>query len=339
MPRWIALLGVMLPAVSASANPFPGGVLDNTGRTAYLASGGGIDAIDLTTGQRLWRTDRACEPMFVAGERLYARAATQPHEFRIRAFDLGQKRRQVFESAAIVLPRWVDQACPPGHTFALSWRRTGTTLDLTCHASAVPTARDGGAPVLGPAKKKSLALRLDLTTGHLQALVPAAAQPGPVPKQLEKLSVRWYTRVAGQLRALVLEESAGGAKLVWRVWDERTGKEAPAREVWRGGRPVILNGADGKTRWVRDLTSSPDRLKSGTDTLPAWTVLRLPDGKITGTVPYLPGTRAGLVIEGKAYVLTSTLKPRFDGPAQRRAVLKVIDCTSGKVLWSRPLGQ
>ena len=49
----------------------PAGVVDPTGATGYfLNEGGGIDAVDLPSGKRLWTRVEIGMPLFVAGDRL-----------------------------------------------------------------------------------------------------------------------------------------------------------------------------------------------------------------------------------------------------------------------------
>src|SRR5262245_49665522 len=84
----LLLVSLLLPAASLAAPPFPGGVIDSTGRTAYLATPAGIEAIDLARGDLAWRRPDAHLPLLVAVDRLYALALTPGHEFSVVAFDL-----------------------------------------------------------------------------------------------------------------------------------------------------------------------------------------------------------------------------------------------------------
>src|SRR5262245_9627806 len=102
-------------APAARANPFPGGILDPSGRTAYVAgAGGGLEALDLATGDVVWRTARAQVPLLVVGDCLYAQA-NEEGALRVRAFDLTRPRKAkkgsapgracVLESEPVFLPR------------------------------------------------------------------------------------------------------------------------------------------------------------------------------------------------------------------------------------------
>ncbi len=48
LPLFLALI---LASQACAGSPFPGGVLDSTGRTAYLATGEAVVAVDLSTNQ------------------------------------------------------------------------------------------------------------------------------------------------------------------------------------------------------------------------------------------------------------------------------------------------
>src|SRR5205823_4768852 len=65
----------------------PCGVADAAGRTGYLSNpGGGIDAVDLLTGDLLWKSDEAQRPLLVVGGRLYAQAGLKRNRIRVLAF-------------------------------------------------------------------------------------------------------------------------------------------------------------------------------------------------------------------------------------------------------------
>src|SRR5947208_13252831 len=64
----------------------PAGIADPAGRTGFLAgAGGGVDAVDLTTGDVLWQTTEAQRPLLVVGDRLYAQAGVRRNRLRVLA--------------------------------------------------------------------------------------------------------------------------------------------------------------------------------------------------------------------------------------------------------------
>jgi hypothetical protein len=331
-------VALFVPVATPAAPPFPGGLLDSTGRTVYASTASGILAIDLTRGDVLWRTELARVPMFVAGDRLYALAA-RDNRLVVRAFDLADKGEKVFESDAVDLPRWVVPGPGPGHSFSCRWQRDQNHLDLAWQASAWSDS--------GPCKEAAGLASVDLDSGKVRprpGALPQAPVTRPIPPQLEKLAVRWHRSLAGQLVALVVEdlpESGPGhrlQRLVLRAWNERTGKESPPRELLRGRRLVVLAGQDERHLWLRD--ADPGTAQPGA-ALPFtgrhWSVFAAVDGQLVARVPFVPGTLAATVIGERAYCLTGGgVRTSQSGTARSGRVLHAIDLTTGKVVWRRP---
>src|SRR4051812_44613133 len=77
------------PRSGAGMVPLPLGVADVSGRTGFVQnSTGGIDALDLLTGDRLWSSDQARIPVLVVGDRLYGLLPLAPNQVRVVGFDL-----------------------------------------------------------------------------------------------------------------------------------------------------------------------------------------------------------------------------------------------------------
>ena len=109
----------------------PGGLADPSGRNGYISNAqGGIDAIDLKTGEVLWSTSEAERPLFLQGQRLIAQAGTRRNRIRILVFDV-QQGEGVLESDPVVLPIWVVTGEAVGRSFAARWRVEG---NLRCDA-------------------------------------------------------------------------------------------------------------------------------------------------------------------------------------------------------------
>src|SRR5262249_6325441 len=130
------LLAVLVPAAARANSPFPGGVLDSTGRSVYLAAGNGIVAIDLVGGDVRWRSDEASEPLFVVADRLYALAPTRTGRLFVRGFDLTDRGQRVFESDPIEIPRWAVPENGPGRAFSFTWKRERNKLELLWYVAA-----------------------------------------------------------------------------------------------------------------------------------------------------------------------------------------------------------
>src|SRR5262249_48418718 len=105
--RWIFGLLVLIasghaPAQDAAALApvvLPGGgVADAAAKFGYFPStGGGIDAIDLSSGKILWTTKEANRPLLATAERLFAQAPVpgKANQVRIMVFDATDKGKKL----------------------------------------------------------------------------------------------------------------------------------------------------------------------------------------------------------------------------------------------------
>src|SRR5579872_3615325 len=179
----VALLGMLLPAAQPAAPvapaasgqvPFPSGIADLAGRTAYLANPhGGIDVVDLTTGDLLWETSEAQRPLLLVGDRLYAQAGVKRNRLRILSFDLTRRGECVLESDPVVLPAWVVAGEAPGHSFQARWRLDRNFLVLDWQARAWCTIPRATAEQQRAARKEAAGqARIDLKTGHVETRPP-----------------------------------------------------------------------------------------------------------------------------------------------------------------------
>jgi hypothetical protein len=349
------------------AIPFPGGLLDPSGRTAYLSNAsGGLDAVDLTSGELVWQTTEAQVPLLVAGDRLYAQAGVKRNRLRVMAFDLARRGECVLESDPVVLPRWVIAGEAHAHSFAARWRLEKAELVLHWEAKAwSPEPRPTVEQDLAARRHAEGTARIDLETGQVQE-APAEKAPLPpapkLPRQLERLAVRWHGVVGRHFLALVLEDApqppapkGPPAKdkppgpvpraprpdqvLVLRSWDWLTGKAAEPRELRRGRRLVVLPTLDEKFLCLRDAAPSPDELvASQAGRRFDWSLYSLEEGKIIASVPHVPGTQAVAVVGARAYFLVAGQVPGpIDQPTVRPQGLQAFDLKTGKRAWERPL--
>jgi hypothetical protein len=330
MFRFACLALVSVASIGLAAPSFPGGVLDSTGRTAYLASEIGIDAIDLARGQVLWQSREAHVPILVEGDRLYALAVYKTNKLSVIAFDLARTADRVFRTEVTGFPRWVATLPTATQSFRFGWRRQKNTLFLDWKAEAFVER--------GPTKHASGQVQIDLDEGRVRSspIVLHPPQPDAQPaRQLEKLAVRSQATVSGQLLAAVLEELPGSTprdrrqRLVLRGWEVRSGKEIASRELLRGTRPIVLADLDRKHLWLRD---------AGENSL-VWSVVSILDGHLVTRVPVVPGTQVATIVGSRAYCLTVAPAPgELDGSPRRALMLHALDLETGKAVWKRSLG-
>ena len=343
--RWLfgSLLLVGSP-LFAAAPVFPGGILDTTGRTAYVRSGEGIAAIDLARGDVVWHRSEAQVPLLVAGERLYAVALTPTNKLSILAFDLASKAESVFQTEVTDFPRWVSTLEQPGKEFRFRWTREHSTLTLTWKAQARSDA--------GPPKKATGRMQIDLANGRVKAEAPRAGTPETLdaatetPHQFERLTVRWHGTRSGQLMAAVLEEMPGSKagdrkqRFVFRTWDARKGKPTDSKEMLRGQRLALLVDLDEKYLWIRDAASNGGPKSADQLAGHPWTVFSGLDGNEVARVPWVPGATAATIVGRRAYQLAvNGRRLTADGRPVVRHTLYAFDLDTGKRVWSCELGK
>lgn len=366
------------PEPTAGCVPLPAGLSDNARRAGFFSNdAGGIDAVDLTTGELLWRNSEAQRPLLLDGGRLYAQAGTRRNRLRVLVLDLTRKGECVFESDPVVFPGWVVTGEAPGRSFSSRWRLEDNRLLLNWEAAAWS---DGGGRSPGlafPLRKHADGLvRIDLDGAPPELLpagkpVPATETPRPSPavaKRLEKKALRW-TGQAGRYflalelaevdtaeeRRLLLESVKANPvaaaqvaaqpkdtkpeyRLVLWGWASDSGLPVLRSELLRGRRPVVQTTLDGRCLCVRDALPSPDEMVSAqVRENGGWSVYST-FGKSLGRVPYQPGTESLAVVGHRAYCLVSgPVRGPLDRPTERPRSLRAIDLKSGKAVWERPV--
>jgi hypothetical protein len=299
----------------------PGGVADPAGRNGFLANvDGGISAIDLRSGKVYWESKRARRPLFVRGERLYASAPAGSGQLRVVALDVLRNGEIAFESDPIAVPLSTSP-----HPQTLRWTSVKDYLSVTWEESG-DSVRRGGALV-------------DLRTGHVQALPDGFAASDETPKSpvdLSKRVIRWQGFVGVSYKALVLEETATGQKLVLQSWDASTGQAQPAHELLQGERLIVRPTLNDRYLCLRDTLPSPDQ-KADERGRHAWSIFDVATGERVARLPFEAGTLAIAVLGSRAYCLVAGGVPGSLGKAfVNPRVLKAVDLRTGKVLWERP---
>jgi outer membrane protein assembly factor BamB len=332
--------------VQGSTSPvIPAGILDPAGETAYVANDrGGVDALASETGKLLWRSREAQRPLLVLGDRLYAHAFGNTNESYLVALNLLNGGECILESEAIVFPEWVRARDGHDHSFSAQWFLTPEHLALAWQARSWY----GGPEKLGPAcmepfnREAAGRVWVHRISGQVIVLpgevVPE--QPLVLPPGLEKASLRWWGRLGGQLKVLVLQENPTSQKLVFRSWDAATGRATGDRELLQGTRLMVLPALDDRFLCLRDALPSPDEtaVSKGSREKHGWHVVAVDTGDEIGRVPYRTGTQAFAVVNGRGYFLEAgPLRSRLDKPFVHPRKLHAVDLKTGKSLWEHPV--
>ncbi len=273
--------------------------------------------MDLRNGKMLWHSAAARRPLELAGERLYASAPAGPGRLRVVALDVTRKGQVVFESEPVTVP-----PPHPARPQSLRWTPLKEQLRLTWETA------DGAAPP---------GAVVDLRTGRVRVLSgasPDAAQKSPV--DLSQRVVRWQGLVGDAYKALVLEESAAGQRLVLCGWEPGGGKPQPTRELLHGKRLVVRPAVNTPYLCLRDAVPCPDQ-KADERGRHGWSVFDAGTGEAVARLTYEPGTQAVAVIGPRAYCLVAgPIRCSVDRPFVNPRVLKAVDLLTGKTVWERP---
>jgi hypothetical protein len=358
-----ALLIVLATAGPYRAADVPGGITDAEGRVGFLATPkGGIDAVNLATGEILWQTAAAQRPLCVVGNRLYAVAAVEKkrplyymgflmlkpppgkHGFRIVGFDLDDKGQRVLESEVVETPEWVQLPEPAGEAFTTRWQIDKDGLLLTWEARTWYSGGRKPTPemVATARRQAGSAFRMDLRTGETRPATPSkpSVPPAwPFANDLENLAVRWQGFCGSTYKAVILEEADGKQKLVLRSWDAVTHAAQPAKELAQGRQLVVLPAMDDRFLGVREILPSPEKtLNEEERRRYAWAIFAVETGAYVGSMPYDPHTQTMNVINERAYLLIGgSIVGALDQPFRYMRSVRAVDLKTGKTLWEHPI--
>ena len=337
-------LGLICMAASLSAGGAPAGevlpcgVADAGNRTGFVANArGGIDAVDLATGDLLWDVAGASRPALAEDDRLFAWTPVKGNGLRVLAFDRTHAGRRLLESEAVVFPDWVSVEEVAGRSFTARWRLDKDRLILDWEARAWYAGAHSTPRIEAEARRYAEGrVTIDAESGKAEtAEVEKRTAPPRAPKELETALVRWRGAAGGLQAALVLEEVDGRQRLLLWSWDAE--KVHEPKELCAGARLLALSTVDDRILCVRDAAASSDpgpdeRRKSD------WSVFAVNGGERLAQVPYEPGTEAMAVVGPRVLCLVAgPHKGSIDKPFVRARSLKAFDLKTGKPLWDRPI--
>jgi hypothetical protein len=327
-------------SIAPAGQLLPCGVADPGGRTGFLAnSHGGIDAVDLATGELSWDLAGAKRPALADDDRLFAWAPVKANGLRILSFKRTEGGRRLSESAPVVFPDWVQVEEGPGHSFKLRWGLEKGRLILDWEARAWYSGAHSTPDVDAKARRFAEGqVRIDVETGKAEtAAAEQRTSSVRLPKELEKAVFRWQGPVGNAHAALVLDESDERQRLSLWSWD--ADKTQGPKELLTGKHLRTLPTLDDRFLCLRESAPSPDqepgleeRKKYG------WSIFAVDGGERVAWIPYEAGTEGVAVVGPRAYcIVAGAFKGPLDKAFIRPRILKAFELKTGKPLWERPV--
>lgn len=188
-----------------------GGVAEPDGKVGYVPNpSGGIDALNLADGTRLWDTREAPRPLLATADRLFVQAPVRgkANQVRILVLDATQKGKRLLESQPVTFADWVSVGVTYGRSFALAARldgEGGLLLTWTARSWYAGGARPTPEIERRARRAASGVAHVDLKTGRVEALegdkVPKGT-PRTVPGEVRS------AKVGG--RVYSIEDKPGG---------------------------------------------------------------------------------------------------------------------------------
>jgi len=212
---------------------FPRGVADPSGERAYLRDQAGrLVALDLQSGNVLWRTTAPMRPLLARDDKVSAMRLAGPHALEVVVLDAANGR-ELNRSNPLVLPDWANVSLQDTPDFTLYAEEENGAFFLRW--SARKRYRGGAAPnakILEAARRDAWGrARVDLATGEIEELSNAAgAAPEPPPDENPAFStpdVLEQRDFGDKSFQLLARNIAGGAvQMLVRALDPKSGRVA-----------------------------------------------------------------------------------------------------------------
>lgn len=328
----------------------PRGVADSEGRRGYLATAAaGISALDLRTGELLWSTDAATQPVFVAESRLAAlkRESQRANALLVVMLDVDRQGEVALVSKPIVFPDWVVVTTASNEDFSFEVR--GNTGEIRLEWAAHARYR-GGAPPSFQIQQQAThdasgVARVDLKTGQVEMLPPEEQAVRQFSEHLEEVETSSLERgtewsladpwIAGaKMAALVLKDEEEPV-LMLRTWKLPAVEDETAVEVGRGRGLVPEVTPDGQYLFICGESFWEGQTNENTK----WQVFSVATGRLIATLTFEPGAREVCVVDSRVlYVVEES--PAVTGLTKTgtyRCILKARELMSNELLWERTL--
>jgi hypothetical protein len=330
----------------------PAGVAGPDKRAGYVAdAGGGIEALDLLSGEPIWRSEVTARPLIVKENRLAALRAVagKANALQVVVLDTEEEGKLLLESEPILFPDWASVELVASESFSY---RTGGIKgnDLLLEWEAHGSYRGGASPsahIQAQATKEANGVaRIDLKTGKVKMLnaesrgeieMPPALQQSIMFSYQMGASDTWETEpwvVDGMIAAITGEIYEEQQALQLQRWNPATAKVEKTVELVKGLALVSYVTPDGCYIFIH--SEMPTESSSSAQT--PWWLFSVVTGKQLAVLSYEQGTREACVLDSHVYYIVENPPPALrSGGEILQSTMKALDIVSGRLLWQRSL--
>jgi hypothetical protein len=255
---WMLAAGAVGPAVAPNVEVpsyFPAGLTNASGSVGCVRTlAGGVEALDLASGRRLWKSDAPSRALLIGNDGVFL-LEERGGRMQLAVYEPRGGRRIKTWPCSVGLPEWASLAEPGGGrrwtTFDVRARRIGNVLEIGYDAQE-HVATGIAPPAAGPQAKGIL--RLDLSSGSSEHLPGETLRALPFVEPAPSRGyqpVRFHARAAGPELMFggpppdvqgalvagdqrVVFERANGRSVRVRRWRASTGAEDPSIEIAGG---------------------------------------------------------------------------------------------------------
>lgn len=323
----------------------PAGVAAPDQQIGYVGGiAGAIEALDLHTGESLWRAELAARPVLVFENLLVVLSPVEgkANALKLIEIDRNNEGELVRESDALVFPDWVRVTITPDLFFSYEVSLDGSDLILEWEAHA---RYQGGAPPSAQIQAQAThdtagAARFNLQTGEVRELPNRHEKKIELPPGLLEANLFSYQRGAssfwhtepwsfdGRFAVLIGEVVEDRQTLKLQTWDG-TGEIAPPLTLLTGQALVSYVTPDGLYLFIHSELPSDK---------PDWWLFSVTTGKLLTVLEYEEVTREACVLNSQVYYLVEDA-PSVPRQADEtlRSTIKAVEVASGSVIWERLL--
>lgn len=269
----------------------PGNVVLPSRHAAYLMNAaGGLDEVDLATGNNRWTSSAVIRALAVEGHELIAQAPTDSPRIDLVVLNLNHPEL-IRPLAQITLPADVKPLADAACDFDLDARLVGGTVWIKWDFERRPPRGQRPANALETVRRAGV-LRVELSTGEVTeagAEQFQAVQADPLPSAVDQeiakgVISRPALRIDGVIAAFERAFIDGLPAVRLHRWDGQTGEALPVLELTHAagvnaryasadGRHLLVSGPAGRDRWqwqIFDLTDGARAAAIEADVPGAW---------------------------------------------------------------------